>query len=151
MYGLSRRDAVLELAEVFSIGLPYCCFKILAGLSFGGLWGGFLVGLGGLDAVINGANALSLLAKRERVIDACFFGFCTRLFRGGEAVRTWQDFGNSLDVLLCCSLVVYMIARGGLSGLSERQVALWNICVILNVAAAGLSRFGRSVRSLAAS
>lgn len=146
----TRRDAVLELSEVVTIGLPYCCFKILAGLSFRGFWGWSLIALGCLDAVINAANALGLLARRERVIDACFFGVCTRPFRGSDGVRTWQDFGNSLDVLLCCSLVVYMIARGGLSGLSERQIALWNLCVILNVAAAGLSRFGRSVRSLAA-
>lgn len=138
-----RRD----LLEVLTVGLPFCGFKIVAGLALGGA-GWLLVGLGVLDAVINLVNLAGLLAYRTRPMAACTFALATYPFRG-SAPQKWLDLGNSLDVLLAFVLVAAMIGFGRLGALPPERLAVWNACVILNVLGAGLARFGASVRDLA--
>lgn len=140
-----RRD----LLEVLTVGLPFCGFKILAGLSLGGA-GWLLVGLGVLDAVINLVNLAGLLAYRTRPMAACTLALATYPFRGtGASPQKWLDLGNSLDVLLAFALVAVMIGFGRLGAMPAERLAVWNACVILNVLGAGLARFGASVRDLA--
>lgn len=138
-----RRD----LLEVLTVGLPFCGFKIIAGLALGGA-GWLLVGLGALDAVINLINLAGLLAYRTRPMAACTMALATYPFRG-SAPQKWLDLGNSLDVLLAFVLVAAMIGFGRLGALPAERLAVWNACVILNVLGAGLARFGASVRDLA--
>ncbi|MBI4345687.1 MAG: hypothetical protein HY553_02455 [Elusimicrobia bacterium] len=134
-----------EFLEVLTVGFPYCCFKVLGGLLLGGPVGGALIALGAVDALINAANAASLVVRRRRALQACFFSaVATRLKGDGKS-----HFGNSLDVLLCCLLVTWVIARGGLGDAPRSHHAVWSACVILNVMWAGLSRFATSLRSLA--
>lgn len=138
-----------ELLEVLIVGLPFCGFKIIAGLSLGGA-GWLLVGLGVLDAAINLVNLAGLLAYRMRPMAACTFALATYPFRGiGSSPQKWLDLGNSLDVLLAFALVALMIGFGRLGALPAGQLAVWNACVILNVLGAGLWRLGDSVRDLA--
>lgn len=140
----------MDLLEVLTVGLPFCGFKILAGLSLKGPSGGLLVALGVADAIINGVNLLGLIVNRRRPMAACTLALATLPFRKPSGSRQkWLDLGNSLDVLLAFALVALMIAYGRLGAMPADRLAAWNACVILNVLGAGLGRFGASVRKLA--
>lgn len=138
-----------DLLEVLTVGLPFCGFKVLAGLSLGGA-GWLLVGLGVLDALINLINLGGLLLYRTRPMSACTFALATYPFRRTvSSPQKWLDLGNSLDVLLAFALVALMIGFSQLDALPADRRAVWNTCTILNVLGAGLVRFGVSVRDLA--
>jgi len=145
----------MDLLEVLTVGLPFCGFKILAGLSLTAsasplrLLGIFFIGLGILDGIINGINLIGLLVNGRRPMAACSLALATRPLRGPSSSLTkWHDLGNSLDVLFSFALVALMIAFGRLRLMPPDRLAAWNICVILNVLGAGLGRFGASVRNL---
>jgi hypothetical protein len=152
MKGIPR----LESLEVLSVGLPFCVFKIAAGIVFrsaGGAWGTIgtiLLALGVVDVVINAANFAGLVLIRRRVLDACFLSFAARSFGApaGKSRWTLQDFGNSLDVMISFSLVAYMVGAGRLKLLPPELLTIWNVAVVLNVLGAGLARFSESVRNL---
>lgn len=148
----------MDLLEVLTVGLPFCGFKVLAGLSLAGsaaAWalkplGAFLVGLGILDGLINGANLAGLLVQGRRPMAECSLAFALRPFGGpSRPAEKWRDLGNSLDVLLSFALVALMIGAGRLRSLPPGRLTAWNACVILNVLGAGLGRFGDSWRRLA--
>jgi len=154
----ASRARRLELLEVLTVGLPFCGFKVLAGLSFlesaapaARALGPAFVALGAVDAVLNVLNLAGLAFAGRRPIDACVFSLATRpLRRPPHAPEAWKDFGNSLDVLLSFALVAVMIGGGRLAGMPAARLAIWNLCVILNVLGAGLGRFGESLRNLRA-
>lgn len=146
----------MDLLEVLTVGLPFCGFKILAGLSLAASasplrpLGFLLIALGVIDAIINGVNLAGLLAYGRRPLAACTLALATSPFRGpSSSLSKWRDLGDSLDVLLAFALVALMIAFGRLSLMPPDRLAAWNVCVILNVLGAGLGRFGASVRDLA--
>lgn len=146
------------------MGLPFCGFKLLMGVALlrveaQGLWplGGGLVGLGVLDSGINLLNLLGLLATGQRPFDACLLAWLSRQLlgrdRGGqEAMNTgaetwsWQDLGNSLDVLLSMTLVAVAVGTGLLQKLRPVELLIWNVGVICNVMGAGLGRLSSSLR-----
>jgi hypothetical protein len=138
----------MELLEVLTIGLPFCGFKILAGLSLGGAGGLLLVGLGVVDAAVNAANFAGLLLARRRPLPVCALAFASGSLRGGAPLAKRRDLGASLDVLLSFALVAVMIGFGRLRSMTPAHLAAWNVCVILNVLGAGLGRFGASLRDL---
>jgi hypothetical protein len=146
----------METLEVLTIGLPFCVFKLAAGVAFrsgGGAWGAAgtaLIGLGTVDFLFNGANLAGLLLARRRVLDACFLSFAARNLQAPARRSRWtlQDFGNSVDVLISFSLVAYMVGAGRLGTLPPRLLAFWNAAVVFNVLGAGLSRFSESFRRL---
>lgn len=148
----------IELLEVLTVGLPFCGFKILTGLSlaepaaaasFRPL-GALLICLGILDGLINGINLVGLLVHARRPMAACSLSLATRPWRTQPgSLQKWRDLGDSMDVLLSCALVALMIAFGRLVSMPPDRRLAWNACVILNVLGAGLGRFGDSVRNLA--
>ena len=152
MKGIPR----LESLEVLSVGLPFCVFKIAAGVAFfqaggaRGTAGLILLALGAVDLLFNGANFAGLVLIRRRVLDACFLSFLARLFQAParKSRRTLQNFGNSLDVLISFSLVAYMVGAGRLGLLPPLLLMSWNAAVVFNVLGAGLGRFTESVRNL---
>ena len=154
MKGIPR----LESLEVLSVGLPFCVFKIAAGIAFrsaGGAWGTaglLLFALGAVDLAFNAANFAGLVLIRRRVLDACFLSFAARLFAAPARKSRWtlQDFGNSLDVLISFSLVAYMVGTGRLRLLPPDLLGFWNAAVVLNVLGAGLGRVAESLRKLSA-
>jgi hypothetical protein len=148
--GEAPRSKRMDLLEVLTVGLPFCGFKVLAGLSFAGPAGAFLVALGVLDGLINGANLAGLLAKDRRPLAACSLAFAARALRAPSGPpRKWHDLGSSLDVLLSFALVALMIGGGRLGSMPPVRLSAWNACVILNVLGAGLGRIGDSLRDLA--
>lgn len=139
------------------MGLPFCGFKLLTGVALVGsdvnglpLLGRALIALGLLDAGINVINLGGLLVVRRRPFDACTLGLLSRLVlrrnADTEDAWSWQDLGNSLDVLLSMTLVAVVIAAGLLGRLSTSELLAWNVCVICNVMGAGLGRLGSSLR-----
>jgi hypothetical protein len=139
----------MELLEVLTVGLPFCGFKMLAGLSQKGPGGLLFVGLGVVDAVINAVNLTGLLVVGRRPLAACALALVAGAFRRrSDPISKWRDFGSSSDVLLSFALVALMIGLGRLTAMSSPQLTAWNVCVILNVLGAGLGRFGASLRDI---
>lgn len=145
-------SAFAALSEVITIGFPFCVFKLLVGallLRLGHTVGGvLLVGLGGLDTIVNLVNFLSLLAMRRRALSPCTLALVAErsgLFRtfSNDYLR---DVGSSLDVLLSFTLVAAMVSFGKIGALAPAEGTTWNAAVVLNVLGAGLSRVGASVR-----
>jgi hypothetical protein len=149
---LSRMD----LLEVLTVGLPFCGFKILTGLSLAdsaaappAIFGRVLVALGVLDGLVNAVNLGGLLIRGRRPMAACSFAFAARALRAPRgSPQKWLDLGNSLDVLVSFALVALMIGFGRLRSMPPGRLAAWNACVIFNVLGAGLGRFGLSLRGL---
>lgn len=156
MLRILRRWPRMELLEVVTIGFPFCCFKVLAGVTlvrveptaWGKALGTLLVALAALDFLINALNLMALVLLRRRVLDACLLSVIFR--RHGRSTAhpesIWRDFGNSVDVLLSFIIVAAMVGSGVLGTLSPAELTLWNACVVFNVLGAGLSRFGMSLK-----
>ena len=147
----------MDLLELLTVGLPFCGFKVLTGLSLAGsgtllpaaLLGAFLVLLGVLDAIVNGVNLAGLLVSGRRPLAACSLALAMRpLGKPAGPPHKWHELGSSLDVLLSFALVALMIGAGRLRSMPAGRLAVWNACVILNVLGAGLGRFGDSWRKL---
>ncbi len=144
----------METLEVLSVGLPFCVFKVAAGVALrcGGCRaaGAALIALGAVDLLFNGANLAGLILIRRRVLDACLLSFVARSFQqpARKSRRTLQDLGNSLDVLVSFSLVAYMVGAGRFRVLTPGLLTFWNAAVVCNVLGAGLVRFTESVRNL---
>lgn len=135
------------LFEILTVGLPFCAFKIIAGLGLKQHW---LTGWGLLDLTINAFNLLALVFLRRRLFDACLLSFLVRLVKKPDRdVRSyWQDLGNAIDVGLSFAIVAFMLGGGFLSLLEPLQLKIWNISVILNVLGAGSFRLSASIASL---
>jgi hypothetical protein len=152
----AHRSKGVELLEVLTVGLPFCGFKILTGLSltpsaspYARSFGAFLVALGVIDAAINVLNLAGLALRSRRPMDACLLALATRPLHGGSSTAVvWQDFGNSADVLLSFALVAFVIGGGRIHEMPADRLTIWNACVVLNVLGAGLGRFGESLREL---
>lgn len=138
----------MELLEILTVGLPFCGFKILAGLSFGGPAGHLLVALGSVDAAVNAVNLAGLLADKRRPLAVCALAMAAGAFPGAAPLAKRRELGASLDVLLSFLLVALMIGLGRLNALPPSRLKAWSACVILNVLGAGLGRFGASLREL---
>jgi uncharacterized membrane protein len=137
----------MNALEIITIGLPFCAFKCLTGLYYRQHW---LVALGIVDLVINFINLVSVIYRKNRVLDACFISFLVRLIKKPHTdVKTlWQDLGNSSDVLLSFILVATVIGTGAISLLPPDHLQLWNMAVILNVLGAGSGRLSASLKNL---
>ncbi|MFO1470086.1 MAG: hypothetical protein U1F27_03475 [Turneriella sp.] len=133
--------------EILTVGLPFCAFKIIAGLGLRQHW---LTGWGLLDLAINAINLLAFMILRRRLFDACLLSFLVRLVKKPDRdVRSyWQDLGNAIDVGLSFAIVAFMLGGGFLSLLEPLQLKIWNISVILNVLGAGSFRLSASIASL---
>lgn len=138
---------IAALFEIITVGLPFCAFKIIAGLGLNQMW---LTIWGALDLAINSTNLLSLLVRRKRLLDACLLSLVVRAVKKPvrEEKSEWQDLGNSADVLLSFALVAFMLGGGFLGALAPAQLKIWNISVILNVLGAGSFRLSASIASL---
>jgi len=141
--------------EVITIGLPFCIFKYILGmwlLTHPGLHliGGALVVLAVIDGLINLANLCSLLARGKRAAAPCLTAVIAGRWPGKASQSAREDIGISIDVLLAMSIVAYVIGSGIITHLEPRRALVWNVCVILNVMGAGLSRLSRSISRAAA-
>jgi hypothetical protein len=137
----------MQLLEIVTVGLPFCVFKIIAGLFFHQYW---LTAFGVIDLLFNTANLFGVLVKKRRVVDTCFLAFLVRIFKKPRPERKslWEDFGNSLDVFLSFVIVALVVGGGFIPAFPALYLNLWNASVILNVIGAGSGRMTSSIRNL---
>lgn len=130
----------LAAAEIAVVGLPFCAFKLLAGLiALEGFApaGYLLLALGAADAGLNTANLIALIARRRRVAAVCL----------AELLLSRRpQLALALDVLISFSLVAIVVGAGWLARLPAWGLAAWNVAVILNVVGAGVGRVVAAVR-----
>lgn len=135
---------LVPLAEVVTVGLPFCAFKLLTGLVLLQLpafrvLGFLLLACGAVDLLINLLNVGSLAFTGRRVLGVCLTDVLLRS-------RERTDLGIALDVFLSFGLVAVVIGGGLLLRLPGWALACWNAAVILNVLGAGIGRLLSALR-----
>ncbi|MFH2202822.1 MAG: hypothetical protein ABIJ96_06895 [Elusimicrobiota bacterium] len=145
----------MRVIEIITIGLPFCVFKFILGMLLVTrpgfhMLGGALAILAVVDGLINLANLGSLLARGKRAAAPCLTAAVAGYWPGKVSQSAREDIGISLDVLLAMSIVAYVIGSGAITQLEPQRALVWNVCVILNVMGAGLSRLSRSISRAAA-
>lgn len=133
--------------DILTIGLPFCAFKLTAGDYFQLNW---LIILGVIDLFINLTNLISIGLKKTKVFDTCFLSWLShKLIKSKQdKVHSWQELGESIDVLLSFSIVAYVIGFGHITSFSQTSVFYWNIAVVLNVLGAGSVRLLESIKKV---
>lgn len=143
-----------DVAEVITVGLPFCVFKGLVGAL---LWrsgyhlpAAILLALCVSDTLINLVNLGALFFWRRRALSACTLAVVVLRLRVFSASPNEyvKDLGNSLDMLLSFTLVAAMVGLGKIPSFSPEHLRIWNGAVVLQVLGAGLSRVGASFRAM---
>jgi hypothetical protein len=137
---------LLPLAEIVTVGLPFCAFKALTGLALvptAALAGGALVALGAVDLLLNLLNLGSLALRRRRAVAVCVADLLLGRSGRGEARG---DLGIAVDVCLSFALVALVIGAGWLARVPPRLLPVWNAAVVLNVLGAGIGRLLSALR-----
>jgi hypothetical protein len=139
---------LLPAAEILTVGLPFCVFKLLTGalaLEATAIrpLGYVLVALGAVDAVVNLVNLVTVLIVRRRVMGACVFDI---VIRAGRSSRG-HDLGLALDVFVSFGLVAIVVGVGLVAELPVESRSAWNVAVVLNVLGAGIGRLVAAIRS----
>jgi hypothetical protein len=129
---------MLAVAEILTVGLPFCVFKLLTGLIAWRTIGAIglpLMALGAIDLAINLVNLGGLMVRRRRIIGTCL---------GHIVLR--NDLGLALDIFLSFALVALVVGFALYRHLSPAAVLLWNVAVVLNVLGAGIGRLLAAIK-----
>lgn len=130
-------------AEILTVGLPFCVFKLLTGvITLASPVGYALLALGFIDLALNLVNLVSLVVVRRRVSAVCL----TELVLG----RYDANLGLALDVFLSFALVALVVGFGWIVRLPPWALPVWNLAVVLNVLGAGAGRLYSAVRRVRA-
>jgi hypothetical protein len=120
-------------AEIVTVGIPFCAFKLLTGLllleSVAPVGYALLV-LGAIDLVLNTVNLVALVVAQRRVSAVCL----------AELAFRKSDLGLAVDVFVSFGLVALVIGAGLLPHAPAWALPLWNLAVVLNVLGAGVGR-----------
>ena len=133
---------VVPAAEILTVGLPFCVFKVLTGAiavaspSVAVLGYGLLV-MGAIDTLLNLVNLVGLLALRRRIAPVCLTAL---------VLRARPDLGLAIDVFLSFALVALVIGAGLFARLPSGTPPIWNLAVVLNVLGAGTGRLFSALR-----
>jgi hypothetical protein len=137
---------MVPAAEIVTVGLPFCAFKLLTGLVALGSplapLGFALLALGAADLALNGVNLVALVAVHRRAAGVCLADVA--LTRGDDRERAL-----ALDMFLSFALVAVVVGFGLLGRLPAWGLAVWNLAVILNVLGAGGGRLLGALRPAA--
>ena len=138
---------IAAVFEILTVGLPFCAFKLIAGIALSQDW---LTAWGIADTLINTINLVWLLTARRRVTEVCLLSLLVRLLRrpAREHMARWQDLGAAGDMFLSFAIVAFMLGCGFLPGLPAWHLKAWNLSVILNVLGAGSMRLSQSLADL---
>ena len=138
---------IAAVFEILTVGLPFCAFKLIAGIALSQDW---LTAWGIADTLINTINLVWLLTARRRVTEVCLLSLLVRLLRrpAREHMARWQDLGAAGDMFLSFAIVAFMLGGGFLPGLPPWHLKAWNLSVILNVLGAGSMRLSQSLADL---
>ncbi|MFO1478840.1 MAG: hypothetical protein U1F40_01425 [Turneriella sp.] len=138
---------IAAVFEILTVGLPFCAFKLIAGIALSQDW---LTAWGIADTLINTINLVWLLTARRRVTEVCLLSLLVRLLRrpAREHMARWQDLGAAGDMFLSFAIVAFMLGGGFLPGLPAWHLKAWNLSVIMNVLGAGSMRLSQSLADL---
>jgi hypothetical protein len=139
---------LVSTAEVITVGLPFCVFKLLSGMLAiaAPAWapiGWLLLAMGTADAIMNAANLIALPVARRRVAGICVLDVSLRRL----SARHGGDLGLALDVFVSFALVAIAVGFGLLAMLPPWGLAAWNAAVVLNVLGAGTGRLVGALRA----
>ncbi len=116
-----------------SIGMPFCTFKFLLGLSAirTGAWllvpfGSLVIAWATADFVMNAARSIFDLAGRPAPFEYCTIAQLGRLFRRPLVFL-------AVDTLLSFGAICVMLWSGWIGGLLPEETALWNGATTLNL------------------
>lgn len=145
------RHPVLASAEIVTVGLPFCVFKLLTGLALFQLeprsvLGIALVALGALDLGFNLVNLFALVVVRRRAGAVCLTDFVQRRLARPSIP---DDLGIAIDVFLSFALVALVVGGGMIRLIPPGLLPLWNAAVVLNVLGAGVGRLMSSFQQRA--
>ncbi len=135
---------LLPAAEILTVGIPFCVFKLLTGViavrsaSLAPI-GYALLALGSVDLLLNVANLLSLLVTHKRIGAVCLSDVLLRRFGDSE-------LGLAVDVFISFGLVAIVIGFGLLLRVPTWALPIWNLAVVLNVLGAGVGRLFVALR-----
>jgi hypothetical protein len=135
---------VLPSAEILTVGIPFCVFKLLTGVialrSPALAPAGYaLLALGSVDLLMNVANLIALLVTRKRLGAVCLSEVVLRRFGDSE-------LGLAVDVFLSFGLVAIVVGFGLLLRVPDWALPIWNLAVVLNVLGAGVGRLFAALR-----
>ena len=144
---------LLAAAEIITVGLPFCAFKVLTGMALldvgaVGRAGFVLVVLGAVDLGFNLVNLGGLVVGRRRVAAVCLLAHVQRRFSRSTPP---SDLGIALDVFLSFALVALVVGGGMIPHIPPALLPVWNVAVVLNVLGAGTSRLYASLQTRARS
>ncbi|MBX3155328.1 MAG: hypothetical protein KF773_04980 [Deltaproteobacteria bacterium] len=130
---------VLPSAEILTVGIPFCVFKLVTGLiaieSPFAVLGYVLVALGALDLALNAGNLVALLVAHRRIGAVCTAELALR-----------GELGLAVDVFVSFGLVAIVVGFGLIARMPAWALPIWNLAVVLNVLGAGGGRLLASVR-----
>jgi hypothetical protein len=135
---------VQPAAEILTVGVPFCVFKLVTGLialrsdSLAPLGYGLLA-LGSVDLLLNVVNLVALLVTQKRIGAVCLSDVLLRRFGDSE-------LGLAVDVFISFGLVAIVIGFGLLLRVPTWALPIWNIAVVLNVLGAGAGRLFVALR-----
>ncbi len=124
----------LRIFDIITIGIPFGIFKITTGIYYEFFP---LIIWGVLDLVINFVNLLIYTVFKRKHMASCLLAILGKKIKNKP---TYEDLGESLDVLFSFSIVALVIGSGAIKEYSPNMELFWNISVILNVLGAGSVR-----------
>lgn len=136
------RHWLVPVAEILTVGLPFCVFKVLTGLVILRVpalvpLGYALIALGVIDTVFNAVNLGSLALRKRPATGVCLSDFVLRRIR---RTAGYDDLGSAVDVFLSFALVAAVIGLGLVLWMPRWALSIWNVAVVLNVLGAGVGR-----------
>lgn len=139
------RTRAVGSAEIITVGIPFCVFKLLTGLVLtqGSMHaavmvlGYALLALGTADAVVNLVNLGSLFVRGRRLWGVCLTEIVLRRRDGSTKP---DDVGVAVDVFISFVLVALAIGGGLLARMPRWALSIWNVAVVFNVLGAGIGR-----------
>ncbi|HEY4244705.1 MAG TPA: hypothetical protein VGM88_33050 [Kofleriaceae bacterium] len=137
---------VAAIAEILTVGLPFCIFKLLTGAialdTAAAPLGYALIALGAIDAVLNLVNLASIIAANRRIGGVCLADLAARRLGGG-------DLGLAIDVFLSFALVAAVVGGSLFARMPAGTLVWWNWAVVANVLGAGIGRLFAALRERA--
>lgn len=149
------KEHLFQILAVFTIGFPFVGYKILAGVVIHRLYGNPAADIIALLFVVWGLidlmlNAICLHAVCCRGHTHYPFCLLSVMARRHSVLSKWEDSGDALDVMLSFCIVAWIVGQGLFGFMDGAQVKIWNICTVVNVLGAGISRLGATITSKAA-
>ena len=149
------KEHLFQILAVFTIGFPFVGYKILAGGVIPRLYGNPAADIIALLFVVWGLidlmlNAICLHAVCCRGHTHYPFCLLSVMARRHSVLSKWEDSGDALDVMLSFCIVAWIVGQGLFGFMDGAQVKIWNICTVVNVLGAGISRLGATITSKAA-